>query len=219
MTVPVEPDADTARRWLDAELEKSDYSDLTLLQRLNEWFQRLWDGTDPEAAARGLESVIVTVLVIGALALLLWILIRWRRRHRLERGTTEAEAPRAATVGDLVQPSEHRRRAQEALANGRHDEAVVERFRAVVAVLVEQDRVIATPGLTSQEAADSASVTLPELASDLHRAANLFDHARYGHGLAGVRALTADDVDVIAALDERVCAPRHRGAEATGAAR
>lgn len=228
MTVPVEPDADTARRWLEDELAKADYSEMTLLQRLNEWFAKLWEGVDPGAATRGLGSVIVTVLIAGALALLLWILVRWRRRHRLTRGTTSVEAPQVATVGDLVDPAEHRRRAQEALADGRFDEAVVERFRAVVAVLVERDWVIATAGLTSQEAADAASVRLPGLAADLRRAANLFDHARYGHGLAGVRELGTEDVDVIAVLDERVSVSREHeadsvsrehGAEPMGASR
>lgn len=206
MTVPVQPDAPTAKRWLEEELAKGEYQRTDLLQKFWSWLESLLPdqgvGDNSQNAAGSITvALVLTALLIG----LVIVLIRWRRRGTRRSSRSDASAlPEAAQIGTLKAPSEHRRAAAEARRDGRFDDAIVERFRAIIAELAADGIIETTPGLTSQEAAATASTKRTEFAAAFGEAADLFDRACYAHGLTGIRPLTESDVDRLERLDEQV---------------
>jgi hypothetical protein len=99
--------------------------------------------------------------------------------------------------------TELRRRAEAALADGRHDQAVVDGFRAVTARQVERGRLDDQPGATAHEVAAVLATTYPDLGERVGRTADLFDATLYGHRSAG-----HDDATAVLALDDALAGAR-----------
>lgn len=198
--VPVDPDAETARSWVEAELADPIYHERqSLLDMALRWLLERWEdaqgaisGVDPVAAALVLGSIVlVGTLVVLAVAGPV------RRGRRLERGSVELFVDDTRTAAELRAAAD-----AHALA-GRWSDAVADRFRALLRALEERAVVDERPGKTAHEAALEAGAALPAHAADLLRGSRLFDDVCYGDADA-----SADDDAWLRALDAAVAAAR-----------
>jgi len=175
--VPVDPDAETARRWAEQELADPIYHrGESLLQVVLRWIQERFaeaqnalSTMDGRSAALVLGSVVivgvvVTLLVVGPV----------RRSRRSQRSSVEVFVDDNRTAAEL------RRSADTLAAAGRWSEAVLDRFRAILRSLEKRAVVDERPGRTAHEAAVQAAAVLPPCAADLHRASRMFDDVCYG---------------------------------------
>ena len=107
------------------------------------------------------------VLVVLAVVVVVVLVVRWR----LGRAARSARVGGAALDPAGVTADEHRRRAAEHEAAGRHDDAVREWMRALVRGLEERDLLVARPGRTAGEAAREVATMLPGAAGAVAEAA------------------------------------------------
>ncbi|AZZ49324.1 DUF4129 domain-containing protein [Rathayibacter rathayi] len=197
--VPLDPDADEARRLLLEELADPRYraAEPTLFDRvvqaIRDWFASLTlqgDGS-PVPVAAVIGVLVLVVLVVAAL------LIAGRPRAARRSAVTGAvladdDTRSAATLRSL---------AEEAAARGDWDEALVERFRALVRSLDERTVLPVSPGTTAFGLSSRASAAFPSSATALRRTAEDFDRVRY-LGQPSGRA----EYERVAALDRELAA-------------
>lgn len=186
--VPIDPDADTARRWLEEELEKDVYraDGTSIIQKVLDWFNDLLSGFGDAtggASVGGVPGAVVTAVLFALLlgGLLYLVLGPLRRSRRT--------ATSAAVFEDDDRTVEAMRLAAEAAAaRGDWDLAVLERFRSIVR-RAENDAVVAVvPGMTAFEFVGAAARRIEEAADDLLWAGDLFDGVRYGHASGSPQA-------------------------------
>ncbi len=205
--VPVVPDADRARGWLEQELADPVYHrSPSLLQRLLDWLGSLFDGIEGVAVNTRLLVAIGVLVVVVAVGLALWFAGPVRRARR-SRGPGAVLGP-----GEVRTADDLRRAADAAAAAGRWEQAVADRFRAVVRALEERTVLDERPGRTAHEAVEDAGARLPVVADDLRRAGRLFDGVVYGDA----RATAADDA-ALRDLDRRTAQARPGAALPAGA--
>ncbi|WP_233223794.1 DUF4129 domain-containing protein [Amycolatopsis sp. CA-128772] len=182
--VPVDIDRDSARRAAAGELGDPKYRDAqpNLLQQIAQWLGEQLEKL-LNTLSSGLPGGIFGLVLLVVLVIVLVVVIRLRtgkvaRAARAER-VVFGEARRSA--------ADYRRSAAEAAAAGRFDDAVRDRFRAVVRALEERALLDTRSGRTADEAAAEAGVLLPNVADRLRRGARLFDDVHYG-GREGTEA-------------------------------
>jgi len=175
--VPVDPDAETARRWAEQELADPIYHQgESLLQVVLRWIQeRLAEAQNALSTMDGRSAALVlgSVVIVGVVVTLL-VVGPVRRSRRSQRSSVEVFVDDNRTAAEL------RRSADALAAAGRWSEAVLDRFRAILRSLEERAVVDERPGRTAHEAAVQAAAVLPPRAADLHRASRLFDDVCYG---------------------------------------
>ncbi|MCU1432587.1 MAG: hypothetical protein JWP95_1692 [Actinotalea sp.] len=198
--VPVDPDADTARRWADTELADPIYHQQpSLLERAITWLMEQLARMDTGIAAldpRAAALVVVGLLVVGG-GIALLVAGPLRRAQRARRSSVDV-------FGDDLRTAAQLRASADALAaQGDWAGAVLDRFRAVLRSLEERALLDERPGRTAHEAAEEAALRLPTCADDLRRAGRLFDDVCYGDA-----APTADDDAWLRQVDDRVAATR-----------
>lgn len=178
--VPVDPDADQARRWIIAELAKPAYqaAQPTWFDRVSsafwEWLRSL--DLSGAGAAQVPILLLVGVLVAGAVlaAFLIFGVPRLNRRGR--------DAGVLFGSDDARDAAAMRAAAASAAARGQWALAISEMFRALARGLAERTIVSATPGMTARASAREAAGSFPDFADRLARAAGDFDAVRYlGH--------------------------------------
>lgn len=200
--VPVELDRDEARELAERELADPRYdSEPPLLQRVVEWLgDRLNDllstAGDTLGAGLGL-AVLAAVVALAALIIFLRVGPPARRASRGGEGVFGQDGRRAA--------ASYRSAADAAAGDGRWADAVVERYRAIVATLEERSILDPRPGRTAHEAATEAGALLPDVAGRLPAGADTFDAVHYG----GHPATAADDRH-LRELDDAVRGARPR---------
>lgn len=196
--VPVVPDGEQARRWLERELADPVYHQRpSLLRRLLDWLGELFAGADGVPLGN-LGTVLVVVAVLAALVLIAFLVTGpVRRARRRGRAGSVLDADDRRTAADL------RAAADAAAGRGDWSAAVSDRFRAVVRTLEERTVLDERPGRTAHEAVEAAGLRLPALANDLRDAGRLFDDVVYGH-----RTPRAADDAVLRELDARSSAAR-----------
>jgi len=185
------PDPDQARTWLERELAHPEYQ-RSLTERFLSWLGDLWDRlTGVTSGASDLWTGTAVVLLVLLLVLLAVAATRLRREPAARRD--------AAALLDAreTSPDEHRARAEAALREGRHDDALVEAFRALASRSLRRGLVDERPALTAHELAADLTLAFPDRAADLVEAAALFDRIFYGHQRATAGAATA-----VLALDD-----------------
>lgn len=206
--VPVQPDADQARRWLEDELALPAYHvEPTLIERFLTWareqiahLQDLISQIDGRSAS---VSVVAVVLVVAAVALLVAGPVRRARGGR--RASHEVLADDTRTAAQL------RAAADAHAAAGRWGPAVLDRFRAILRSLEERVVLDERPGRTADEAAAAASARFPGLAGELGAAGALFDEVCYGDVVP-----TADDDRRLRELDAALTRTRPVRADRVG---
>jgi hypothetical protein len=179
---PVEPSRDLAREWARRELSDPVYARAQPgpLQRLVQWVIEQVQGLHVSSSALADPRTGLVLLLLVAAVVTVVVLLRTGRLRGPGRGVGHAAVftERAMTAAD------HRRLADDAAAHGRWDDAVRERFRAVVRTLEERVVLDERAGRTADEAASEAATRLPGLADPLRRGATRFDDVCYG-GRAG----------------------------------
>jgi hypothetical protein len=195
---PLDPSADEARSWLRRELLHQDYHRANPVQELLTWLERqVGRGIDAASAAPPLSTFAAMIVLLLLLAGLAWLASRARR-------TARARVEPAAVLGEeAVTAAELRARAEAALAAGRHEEAVVEAFRALTARHVERGVLEESPGATAREVAGTLSSDYPDQASRVVGSAALFDLVRYGE-----RPATREQAAGVLALDDDLAGHR-----------
>jgi Domain of unknown function (DUF4129) len=191
VTIPRTPAREAAER----ELSKPVYhqNDPNVIQRAIDWFWHQADRLLADAAG-ATPGGWVGLLVIAAAVVLAFVALRVRLgRIRTPGGTKDTlfdDRPRTA--------AEHRTASEKHAAQGRWDDAVRERMRAIVRGLEERALLDPRPGRTADEAATEAARALPDHAARLRSAARAFDDVCYGgrHATEGtyhdLRTLDAD---------------------------
>lgn len=195
---PLDPDGDRGRSLLREELADPDYYSDDLIERALTWLQR-WLDTLVETAsgADGLTAAVAIAVAFALLAALLLLLGRGRRTPRLPRSR------RAAVPDDRVTAATWRTSAEEALAAGRYDDALVDGFRALAVRQVEGQHVPELPQATAHELAHVLGTRFPGEAGALAELADTFDAVHYGHHHASAGAAQA-----ALHLDDRLAAVR-----------
>lgn len=199
LDVPVDPDAETARQWAEAELADPVYHQgQSLLDRAIQWFLDLIAearSTAIDVDVRTAVILLTAILVVAVAVLLLYTgPVRRARRAHASAEVFEDDARTAA---------EMRASADAFAAAGRWSEAVLDRFRAILRSLEERAVLAERPGWTADEAAAEAGGALPGCAADLRRASGLFDDIRYGD-----RYGRAEDDAWLRGVDEAVRSAR-----------
>ncbi|WP_413450987.1 DUF4129 domain-containing protein [Georgenia phoenicis] len=181
--MPVEPDAEEARRWAEEELSRSAYdTEPNLLERAWAWFvEQLQRLVELEVSAP--PNVVPVIVVVGAVVLLAVALyLAGPVRARWRGGPSRSHAvfdDADATSADLTAS------ADAAARRGDWPTAVLMRFRAVIRSLDERAVLDDRPGLTAHEASTAAARQLPDCAAGLTWAGNLFDDVCYGSATPG----------------------------------
>jgi hypothetical protein len=210
LEVPVRIGREEAQRRAAEELAKAKYGgtpqwliDLaeradSLVTRLVDLFVRFLSGPSGAGGAGVSWGFVIAVLILlAAVALVVWRvgLPRWRSRRR--DAAVELDPTRAA--------QDYRGRSEEHAAAGEWAAAVRERFRAVVRELEVATVLDVRPARTAWEAAYRASRVLPECADALRDGAETFNAVVYGD-----RPATETAYRQLVALDEQVGAAAGR---------
>jgi hypothetical protein len=194
---PLDPTRDEARRWARHEL-----SDPVYAQHEPGWAERallwLWHSLDNLSLPAGPGSTGGLVILLALVVLA--VLVVWLRTGPM-RGPTARARQQAVLQGTMRTAAEHRALADQAAEQGRWQEAVRERFRAVVRGLEERGLIDELPGRTAQEVATDAGRSLPAHRVLLREAAGVFDDVCYGS-----RAATSEHDAVVRRLDAQVAA-------------
>jgi len=195
---PLRPSPDEARSELRRELLRPEYNETNLVQRFLTWAERqLGKGLDAASDAPPLSTLAGMLILVGLVALIGWLLSRARRtaRSRVE--------DRAVLTDEVVSADELRARAEAALAEGRHEDAVVDGFRAVATRQVERGRLANAPGATAHEVALALGREFPHLRERVDQGGALFDAVLYGD-----RPATADQARSVLTLDDELVVRR-----------
>jgi hypothetical protein len=175
--IPVDIGRDQAAAAARQELSKPVYGAQRpgLAQRFLHWLgttlAHLLDSITSVAPGGALGLLLLVLLVV-----LLVLVVRWRvgpvRRNAAADHAVFGGRPRSA--------AEYRAAADAAAAAGDWDEAVRQRFRAIVRSLEERDVLDPRPGRTADEAAGESALVLTSAAPALTAAARTFDDVAYG---------------------------------------
>ncbi|WP_205473904.1 DUF4129 domain-containing protein [Nocardioides sp. SYSU D00038] len=195
---PLAPSGDDGRSLLRRELLRPEYHETNLVQRVVDWFSRQFDRGLRAASDTSALSTLAWMLVLVALVSGLAFLVSRARR------TTRAPGGEGAVLAEeRVTADELRERARTALAEGRHEDAVVEGFRALVVAQVELGVLPDVPGATAHEVAALLGDDHPGRADAVLAAALLFDGVLYGD-----RPATSEQATRVLALDAELAGVR-----------
>jgi hypothetical protein len=172
---PLDPSSDDAASLLRRELAHPEYHERNVVQQLLDWVDRLVNGTiDAASQAPPLSTFAAMVAFLLLAAGLGWLASRARRTARPARRRAVVAAEESATAAEL------RARAEQALVEGRHGDAVLDGFRALTVRQVERGRLADLPGATAHEVAAVLGAAHPDQRARVDGTATLFDAVRYG---------------------------------------
>lgn len=182
LSIPVDPDADEARRWAVEELSKAEYraEPATWIARVGEWLRGLFEGLDGFGSGLGPVGTMLIIAVSTALvALIVWLVMGPLRRSR------RVPTTHAVLGDDRRSAAELAASARMAANRGDWDTAVMEIYRASVRDLDARGVVAVTDGMTADEAARAIGRSIAGIGADVDAVAADFDVARYGGGGLG----------------------------------
>ena len=198
MDPPLDPSGDEARSLLRRELLRPEYHQQNVVQRVLDWIVRRIDRGLQAASDAPPLSTLATMVIFVALALGLAYLVS--RARLTARGKQD---DRAVLTDESVSADELRARALAALADGRHEDAVVDGFRALALRQVERGWLADNPGATAHEVALDLAAEFAHLRHRVHASANLFDAVLYGD-----RPATHAQATAVLGLDDELAARR-----------
>ncbi len=178
LDVPVDVGRGDAAAAARRELSKAVYADArpSIPQLVLTWVLKKIAELLSRAVSVAPGGALGLVALLAILALVAVVVLR--RVGRLRRAETD-DVP--VFVGRPRSAAEYRATADAAAAQGDWDEAVRQRFRAVIRSLEERDVLDPRPGRTADEAASDAARAMPSCAVGLRAAARSFDDVAYGH--------------------------------------
>lgn len=220
LDVPVDPDDEQARRWLEDELGRGDaeYQPPEApgwWQDFLAWLESLFSGLGGSEAPTpafetgqtvGIVALIVLLIALLVVAFAIFGLPRLRKRSKVTGDLFGEDDDRSAL--------QLRTAAQRAADAGDYTEAFIELFRSLARDLAERGIVLTFPGTTARDFARRTGLVFSPAADRLAEAAVVFDDLRY---LGGVG--TREQWQRMSALDTELRAarrPRVRAAEALG---
>ncbi len=182
--IPVDPDDEEARRWLEEELNRGGQQAEPAeppqwwIDFLN-WLRDLFGGSDVQGPDQVADTggtvgiVIIVVLIVAALAVAFWIfgLPRLRKRSKVTGDLFGDDDERSA--------AQLRTAAEKAADAGDYTTAVVESFRSLARDLAERGFVLTFPGTTARDFARRAADLFDGTHDRLLEAADVFDGVRY----------------------------------------
>lgn len=188
---PLDPSPEEARELLRRELLRPEYHDRDVLARLVTWVERqLGRATEVASAAPPLSTLAAMLVLLALVVALGWLLSRARRSARVRPAGAPVLTDEPLTAAEL------RDRARAAQGAGRHEDAVLDGFRAIAVGQVERGELTAAPGRTAHEVAEALALHHPARAAQAREAGLLFDLVRYGD-----RRADADQAAVVLALE------------------
>jgi hypothetical protein len=182
--IPIEPDAETARAWLEEELAKDVYTvkPAGWIQQAQEWlanvFERLFNVAGDGGLLSNPGAIVIVIIIVLVVAALLYLILGPLRRSR------RVKSSGAMFEDDEREATEIRDAAVSAAERGDWTLAVIERFRGLVRAVEERNLVLVVPGMTAHEFSLDVASRLPQQLAALERAAEYFDGVRYGHDVA-----------------------------------
>ncbi len=188
---PLTPSADEGRADLRRELLDPAYRDQNPVRELLAWLGRVLDRTVGAAQGASLLSTVVALVLL----LLLVLALGWAASRA--RGSARARRPGGAVLTvALLDADALRRRAVEALEEGRPEDALLDAFRALARRQVQRGALGDDPGATAREVAQILGRARPSLAGQLETAATAFDAVLYGgEAVAAAQARGVLDLD------------------------
>lgn len=208
LDVPVLPDEEEARRWMEEELSRPVYEEaepgLTerALAALAEWLDSVLSGLE----AAGPVTGVLVVAVIAAVVLLLVVLVVRPRLNASPAGSRPVFDDEAASTA-----VDHRRLARDAAGRSDWNEALTQLLRAMIRSAEERVVLDPVPGQTATEAASRLVGAYPDDAADIRWLAERFNEVRYGNAHA-----TAADAARAQDLDARLLSAAPAAAPAAG---
>lgn len=197
---PLDPSGDEARSLLRGELADPAYHRTSLVERIEDWLARLFD--DTVGAAADLSALGAFAAIVLALLLATAVGLLVSRARRTARARTER---RPALTGERVTAADLRTRAEDALAAGRYDDALLDAYRALALRQVERGRIDDLPQATAHELATALGAEFPAQRALVERCAALFDGVLYGD-----RPATREQAADVLALDDELAGRRER---------
>lgn len=193
LTVPVTPDAETARAWAEAELAKSAYHrGDTLADRVGAWISdfisRLFEKTGG-AAFPPIGYLLGAVILLAVLFLAARVVAPAVRQRGRSDGADllDDDTRTAAQIKDA---------ARKARSQGDLTLAALEFYRATVRGCEERVVIDERAGRTAREAARDIARSVGSHRAELLTAASTFDELCYGH-----RDGTQHDVEAMESLE------------------
>lgn len=181
--VPVDPDDEEARRWLEEEIGRSDRPPVEpaeppqwWLDFLN-WLRSLFgDAAGPStvqdpSGTLGILILVIVIVVALLAAFRIFGLPRLRQRSKVTGELFGEDDERSA--------EELRTAAEHAADAGDYTTAIVEAFRSMARDLAERGFVLTFPGTTARDFARRAAALFDGTRDRLLEAADVFDAVRY----------------------------------------
>lgn len=175
----------------------------SLLQRIIEWIEDLFDGnqvdtTVPSAGGgSALGQLLLYLLLAVLVVILVWLLVR-AARGRIRSTASDEPEDASARIEEERAASEWRSDAARAEAEGRWKDAMRDRYRELVAGLMEARALPDVPGRTTGELRLDIVAHLPAMADRFSEACLLFELPWYADLPTGpdenarIRALSAE---------------------------
>jgi len=145
--------------------------------RILEWFGQQLGKVIGSLVGSGAGTVVAWLFVIGAVALVVYLVVRYGRVARL---APRPGRPSRVMVELTRTPSEWRTEADAMEARGQFKEALRCRHRALIGELVRRGAIPDLAGRTAREYVGDVTVSLPEASTALAAATELFEAAWYG---------------------------------------
>ncbi len=198
----LDPDNDTARRWLRDELSKPRYTPTPppgsgkweappepgLLERIGKWLSAVFNS--------GVSLTIGFILLALLIAAVVYVVIRVRREARSDDESGGGE-PGAVLGGITGTQEQFRQSAQAALAAGDYDAAVLAAMRAIAQTASDRSLLLGARSATAHDIARRLRHVFPSHFPALHSAADAFDAVAYGGRHAdGASASALVDLDI-----------------------
>ncbi|SDH36311.1 protein of unknown function [Arthrobacter subterraneus] len=182
VAVPVQPDADEARRLLQDELAKDAYrqAEPSLLERA--WTAVLtWLG-ELLGQIRSVDAGVGTILLaVGAVVVIAAAVLLIKPRLNAGRRPDPTVFPARSSLSAQA----HREFAEAAARTGNWDEALTERFRAITRAAEERVILDEQAGRTAVEVAHRLQNLFAAQSEELHWLAERFSEVHYGSRPAG----------------------------------
>ncbi|MEO7428045.1 MAG: DUF4129 domain-containing protein [Acidimicrobiales bacterium] len=153
-----------------------------ILDRILQWLGEQLGKVLGSLVGSGAGTLIAWILVVGAVALVVYLIVRFGRVARFLPPPDRA----ARVMVELTRtPGEWRADAEALEAEGRWKEGLRCRHRALVAELVARGAIPDQAGRTAGEYVRDVAVSLPDAAPALAAATELFEAAWYGDVATG----------------------------------